>query len=415
VFIGGGLIAAAALVVLFQNYPPQPKDAAGTIGAAQRYHEPQITGADVKVSQDELTTWIQSDTFDRILKDRQARRLFADAAVVAMFTDAGRKLQAQTPDVDNLTKLGDGDAVRLKGLVSLEGNDDAARKMVNVALDADAIRKLSAVVDGDTARKLTEVFTAGGDAMRRLSFPMDSDLALKLKLTEYTGSDAARKLEYTGSDAARKLEYKGDDAARRLEYTGSDAALKLKLSEYRDLARTVSPDEARKLTAAINQEYARKLNLIDAGGSDQLRALKVAITADSARKLAEFVGPDAALKLHLNEYADQARTAHYEISSDAARQLREVLGADYSRRLEFIGPDAARKLTFAMDVEQARAQHMDINYDAVRVMALALDNAAISAALNNADFVRALASNASLTDGLVVRSRSEYVEAGGAN
>lgn len=54
-FIGGGVIAAAALVVGFQNYPPQPKDAAGTIGAAQRYHEPQITGDDVKVTQDELT------------------------------------------------------------------------------------------------------------------------------------------------------------------------------------------------------------------------------------------------------------------------------------------------------------------------------------------------------------------------
>jgi hypothetical protein len=409
VFIGGGLIAAVALVVLFQNYPPQPKDAAGTIGAAQRYHEPQISSADVKVSQDELTTWIQSDTFDRILKDRQARRLFADAAVVAMFTDAGRRLQA--PDVDNLTKLGDGDAVRLKGLVSLEGHDDAARKMVNVALDADAVRKLSAVVDADTARKLTEVFSAGGDAMRRLSFPMDSDLALKLKLTEVTGNDAALKLKLT--------EYKGDDAALKLklnEYTGNDAALKIKLTEYRDLARTVSPDEARLLTASINQEYARKLNLIDAGGSDQLRSLKVAITADDARKLAEFVGADAARKLSLNQYTDQARKASYEISSDAARQLREVLGTDYSRRLvEFVGADAARKLTFAMDVEQARAQHMDINYDAVRVMALALDNAAISAALNNADFVRALASNASLTDGLVVRSRSEYVEAGGAN
>jgi len=97
--IGGGVIAAAALVVGFQNYPPQPKDAAGTIGGAQRYHEPQITGDDVKVSQDELTKWIQSDTFDRIVKDPEARKLFTDAAVRSFMSKesnyASRQLESK--------------------------------------------------------------------------------------------------------------------------------------------------------------------------------------------------------------------------------------------------------------------------------------------------------------------------------
>ena len=38
VFIGVGVVAAAALVVFFQSYPPRPTDSAATIGAAQRYH-----------------------------------------------------------------------------------------------------------------------------------------------------------------------------------------------------------------------------------------------------------------------------------------------------------------------------------------------------------------------------------------
>jgi len=87
VFIGGGVIVAALLVVFFQNYPPKPTDAAATIGAAQRYHEPQITGADVKVDEDAVTAWVQSDTFDKILKDPQARKLFTDAAVQAYFQE----------------------------------------------------------------------------------------------------------------------------------------------------------------------------------------------------------------------------------------------------------------------------------------------------------------------------------------
>ena len=88
--IGVGVVAAVAPLIGFQNYPRQPKDAAGAIGAAQRHHEPQIAGDDVKVSQDELTTWIQSETFDRIVKDPQARKLFADAAVQDRLVAAGR-------------------------------------------------------------------------------------------------------------------------------------------------------------------------------------------------------------------------------------------------------------------------------------------------------------------------------------
>jgi len=51
-FIGGGVVAAAALVIFLRNYPPQPADAAGTVGAAQRYSSTQITKDDVTVAPD---------------------------------------------------------------------------------------------------------------------------------------------------------------------------------------------------------------------------------------------------------------------------------------------------------------------------------------------------------------------------
>jgi len=66
--------------MFFRNYPPQPADAAGTVGAAQRYSSTQITKDDVKVAPDALTTWLQSDTFDRIVRDPKAREIFTSAA-----------------------------------------------------------------------------------------------------------------------------------------------------------------------------------------------------------------------------------------------------------------------------------------------------------------------------------------------
>ena len=68
VFIGGGLIIAAVLVVFFQNYPPRPTDAAGTIGGAERYHAPQIASKDVVVDETERH---QVDPERRLRQDRE--------------------------------------------------------------------------------------------------------------------------------------------------------------------------------------------------------------------------------------------------------------------------------------------------------------------------------------------------------
>ncbi len=140
-FIGGGVIAAAALVVGFQNYPPQPKDAAGTIGAAQRYHEPQITGDDVKVTQDELTVWLQSETFDRIVKDPEARRLFTNEAVQRVLADDARRQLSVSDDARKQIQVAD-DARK-----QIQVADDARKQLsigdlaaVNAALQNDAIR-----------------------------------------------------------------------------------------------------------------------------------------------------------------------------------------------------------------------------------------------------------------------------------
>lgn len=206
-FIGSGVIVAGALVVLFQNYPPQPKDAAGAIGAAQRYHEPQITGADVKVSQDELTTWIQSETFDRIVKDPQARKLFTDAAVADVLSDAGMKRQITAPDapldrvrtvefavnLDQAKLLAPGfDLATAKKMIAVvEGNGpDGMQKKLHLSLEPD---------DADRLQRVLADVGGGGDGIRnKPNFQLDTDF---LQRVNYS-LDRVRLIELADSNAA---------------------------------------------------------------------------------------------------------------------------------------------------------------------------------------------------------------------
>ena len=175
-FIGGGVIAAAALVVGFQNYPPQPKDAAGTIGAAQRYHEPQITGADVKVSQDELTTWLQSDTFDRIVKDPEARRLFANEAVQRVLADAANKQLSIADDARNQIKLADGANKQLSIA-------DDARNQIKLA---DGANKQLAIADNSRNQNQVQLASDAKSQVKLLD-----ELRKELSATDFAMVQAA--------------------------------------------------------------------------------------------------------------------------------------------------------------------------------------------------------------------------------
>lgn len=83
-------VAAMALVSIFVfGYPPIGNSGTeGSIGAAQRYQGATLSMKDVKVPDSEVQQFIQSDTFDRLLKDSTARN-----ALMAMFKD-GQLAQA---------------------------------------------------------------------------------------------------------------------------------------------------------------------------------------------------------------------------------------------------------------------------------------------------------------------------------
>jgi hypothetical protein len=79
-----GLAAAAAIVLAVfavTGFPSVGRGIEGTIGAAKKYQTPQMGNADVILGDAAAQEFLQSDAFDRLMKDPEARALLSDAEV----------------------------------------------------------------------------------------------------------------------------------------------------------------------------------------------------------------------------------------------------------------------------------------------------------------------------------------------
>jgi hypothetical protein len=79
--LGLAAVAAIALAVLYLRGFPAVDQTEGTIGAAQRYRAEQVRQSDVKVVNPELQAFMQTDVFDRLIRDKQAVAALASPAV----------------------------------------------------------------------------------------------------------------------------------------------------------------------------------------------------------------------------------------------------------------------------------------------------------------------------------------------
>ena len=75
-----GLAAAAAILIgvfMTMGWPPVDLGTQGTVGAAKRYQAQQMSASDVKLGDASVQEFLQSDVADRLMKDPQARALWA--------------------------------------------------------------------------------------------------------------------------------------------------------------------------------------------------------------------------------------------------------------------------------------------------------------------------------------------------
>jgi hypothetical protein len=86
-----GLASAAAVVLgvsWYVGFPPT-SHTEGAIGAAQRYRTEQIKQSDVKVANPELQAFLQTDTFDRLIHDKQAVAALSNPALQQLLAAGG--------------------------------------------------------------------------------------------------------------------------------------------------------------------------------------------------------------------------------------------------------------------------------------------------------------------------------------
>ena len=70
--IGAAVLAAA---FYFSGVIPPKEDVTGTIGAAKKYQSEQITAEDVKLDENAVQEWMQSDEFDRLVNDPETKKI----------------------------------------------------------------------------------------------------------------------------------------------------------------------------------------------------------------------------------------------------------------------------------------------------------------------------------------------------
>jgi len=87
-----GVAAVAALILISVAITGFPKvnstGTLGSIGAAKRAQTPQISAADVKTADPAVQQFMQSETFDRLVKDPNTKKMLADSSIRTMLADA---------------------------------------------------------------------------------------------------------------------------------------------------------------------------------------------------------------------------------------------------------------------------------------------------------------------------------------
>jgi hypothetical protein len=84
-----GSVAAAVLGVgLYLGMPDVDEGTEATIGAAQRYQGAPLSEKDIVLADPEVQQFLQSDTFDRLMRDESTREVLSDAAMRTALADA---------------------------------------------------------------------------------------------------------------------------------------------------------------------------------------------------------------------------------------------------------------------------------------------------------------------------------------
>jgi hypothetical protein len=147
------VLAAAAAVVLgifiVKGFPVVDRGTEATIGAAQRYQAEQLSNKDVVVGDTQVQEFLQSEAFDRLIKDDSAKQLLSDRSVRAALSNP--ELMRQLTDDGVRAALVDADVRAAFANDNLRSqlsqglaNADLQAKIVNDALASGVVHHILA-------------------------------------------------------------------------------------------------------------------------------------------------------------------------------------------------------------------------------------------------------------------------------
>lgn len=134
-WIGGGLVVVAAVIsIVAFDYPPQAAGVLGTIMPAERYRAPQSGAEAIKLGDQSIAQLMQTDAFDRAVKDPQLKALAQDANMRLL-----AQLLAKTPEA-SLAMLQNVEAAK----AAAENTAQAQLLLANVNLSQQVMSELAA-------------------------------------------------------------------------------------------------------------------------------------------------------------------------------------------------------------------------------------------------------------------------------
>ena len=235
IIVGGGLaVIVAGVMVVGRFVPSRGASVMGTVVPAERYHVSQVSNGDVKLGDTGVAQIMQTDTFERMVKDPEFRKQVVNAANAANAADAARAVNAAEG-----AKAAD--AARAVNAAEGAKAADAARAVnaAEGAKAADAARAVNAAEGAKAANAADAAKAANAaDAAKAAKAANAADAAKAAN-----AADAAKAAN--AADAARAAN--AADAAK-----AANAADAAKAANAADAAKAANAADAARAVRAVN-------------------------------------------------------------------------------------------------------------------------------------------------------------------
>jgi hypothetical protein len=191
IWIGGGIAVAAVLAVAFLtiDYPPDSRKTAGTVAPAQRYRAEQPKAGDVKLGDQAVAQLMQTEAFDRFVKDPSTRALALDPdfqALAKLHADGLAALAAH-PDAVPIV------AAKAKAITNAQINAAVAQaKAITNAQTNATVVQAKAITNAQTNALTNAQANALADAQVFAKFGAEANALAQLALAPQTAQVLAR-------------------------------------------------------------------------------------------------------------------------------------------------------------------------------------------------------------------------------